>query len=257
MLLNANANAPTGVTVSTDGTVINVLQSALDSTASISLSHASQATQGTQVEFDLVKMKDGDQVTINADGTDYVATYREGDTVSTIYQNMGISAAGPADNVFVKDNSIILKDIVAEAEFEGVTASQEEFGTMRIQVGALEGEQLNIEVKSMNTAGLNLDEHNIYDQDAAGKAITAVRAAVDIVSDQRALLGAMQNRMTYKINNLKISSENLQAAESRIRDVDIASEMTTFTKNNILGQAATAMLAQANSAPQNVLSLLR
>ncbi|MDL2237844.1 flagellin, partial [Christensenellaceae bacterium OttesenSCG-928-K19] len=113
------------------------------------------------------------------------------------------------------------------------------------------------EVKAMTTAGLGLDGIDIYDQDSAGKAITAVRSAIDTVSDQRALLGAMQNRMTYKINNLKIASENLQAAESRIRDVDIASEMTSYTKANILSQAATAMLSQANSAPQQVLSLLQ
>ena len=67
----------------------------------------------------------------------------------------------------------------------------------------------------------------------------------------------MQNRLDHKIANLKVSSENLSAAESRIRDVDMASEMTTFTKNNILSQAATAMLAQANALPQNVLTLLR
>jgi flagellin len=109
----------------------------------------------------------------------------------------------------------------------------------------------------MNTAGLKMDGTDIDNQDTAGNAITSVRDAVNEVSDQRARLGAMQNRMTHKINNLKISAENLQAAESRIRDVDIAQEMTEFTKANILAQAATAMLAQANAAPQNVLSLLQ
>ncbi len=108
----------------------------------------------------------------------------------------------------------------------------------------------------MNTAGLNLDATSIDTQDSAGEAITATRAAIDTVSDLRAKLGAMQNRLDHKISNLSVSTENLTAAESRIRDVDIASEMTKFTKSNILSQASTAMLAQANALPQNVLSLL-
>jgi flagellin len=128
---------------------------------------------------------------------------------------------------------------------------------MKIQVGALEGEQLDLAISKMDTQGLGIDLSSIATQADAGTAVTATRAAINTVSDQRALLGAMQNRLEHKINNLNISSENLSAAESRIRDVDIAKEMTNYTKNNILSQAATAMLAQANAAPQNVLSLLK
>ena len=91
----------------------------------------------------------------------------------------------------------------------------------------------------------------------ASAAITTVKAAIRTVSDQRAALGAVQNRLEHKISNLDNTVENVSAAESRIRDVDIAKEMTNFTKNNILSQAATAMLAQANAAPQGVLSLLQ
>ena len=91
----------------------------------------------------------------------------------------------------------------------------------------------------------------------ASTAITTVKAAIRTVSDQRAALGAVQNRLEHKISNLDNTVENVSAAESRIRDVDIAKEMTNFTKNNILSQAATAMLAQANAAPQGVLSLLQ
>ena len=81
--------------------------------------------------------------------------------------------------------------------------------------------------------------------------------AINKVSTQRANLGAYQNRLQHKINNLDTSAENLQAAESRIRDLDMAKEMTTYTKNSILVQASTAMLAQANAAPQGVLQLLQ
>lgn len=91
----------------------------------------------------------------------------------------------------------------------------------------------------------------------ANKAITVIKAAIDEVSKYRAKLGAAQNRLEHTINNLKVTSENITAAESRIRDTDMADEMTAYTKNNILQQAAQSMLAQANSAPQNVLNLLR
>ena len=93
--------------------------------------------------------------------------------------------------------------------------------------------------------------------DGANDAITLIQAAIDQVSSERAKLGAVQNRLEHTINNLGTSSENLTAAESRIRDVDMAKEMMEFTKNNILAQAANAMLAQANQQPQQVLQLLR
>jgi len=91
----------------------------------------------------------------------------------------------------------------------------------------------------------------------AAKAVTTIQAAIDKVSAERSKLGANQNRLEHTINNLGTSSENLTAAESRIRDVDMAKEMMDFTKNNILTQAAQAMLAQANQQPQGVLQLLR
>lgn len=133
-----------------------------------------------------------------------------------------------------------------------------------IQVGAEAGHTLNISIEAITTTGLGIAEGVVKINGAtaadartnASAAITATRAAINQVSTQRAQLGAMQNRLEYKINNLDTTTENLQAAESRIRDTDMAKEMSEFTKNNILSQAATAMLAQANAAPQNVLQLL-
>lgn len=98
---------------------------------------------------------------------------------------------------------------------------------------------------------------DVSTQKSADKAITVINSAVETVSAERSKLGAMQNRLEHTIKNLDTSAENLQAAESRIRDVDMAKEMMEFTKQNILQQAATAMLAQANSLPQGVLQLLR
>ncbi len=98
---------------------------------------------------------------------------------------------------------------------------------------------------------------NVSAKFTSNDAITTIQKALDSVSAQRSSLGAYQNRLEHTINNLGTSSENLSAAESRIRDVDMAKEMSTYSKNNILAQAAQAMLAQANQQPQQVLSLLR
>ena len=125
------------------------------------------------------------------------------------------------------------------------------------QTGANEGDTLAITIGDMSAKGLGVDGIDISTREAASTAITTVNDAINSVSTQRANLGAVQNRLEHKIANLDASAENLQAAESRIRDVDMAKEMMEYTKNNILSQAANAMLAQANQAPQNVLQLLR
>ncbi len=126
-----------------------------------------------------------------------------------------------------------------------------------IQTGADEGEFLTISIGDMASGALELTSSDISTRDSASSAISTVNSAINTVSTQRAKLGAYQNRLQHKINNLDTSAENLQAAESRIRDLDMAKEMTSYTKNNILVQASTAMLAQANAAPQGVLQLLQ
>ncbi len=98
--------------------------------------------------------------------------------------------------------------------------------------------------------------HSIGTDENARNAISIVNTAINLVSNERAKLGALQNRLNHKISNLDTSTENLSAAESRIRDLDMAKEMTNYTRNNILVQASTAMLAQANMTPQSVLSLI-
>ena len=110
------------------------------------------------------------------------------------------------------------------------------------------------------TLGNNTDkikDINVLTQSGADTAIKTINDAIEQVSAERSKLGAFQNRLEHSIKNLDTSSENLQASESRIRDVDMAKEMMEFTKNNILQQAAQAMLAQANQQPQGVLQLLR
>uniref|UniRef100_UPI002FE03B5D flagellin n=1 Tax=Thermovirga lienii TaxID=336261 RepID=UPI002FE03B5D len=125
------------------------------------------------------------------------------------------------------------------------------------QIGANEGEKMSIDLGNMSAAALGVDKVLVTDRESAARSITIIDNALNQVSEQRAALGAYQNRLEHTINNLTTASTNLTSAESRIRDVDMAAEMTEFTKNQILMQAASAMLSQANQLPQQVLQLLR
>jgi flagellin len=161
-------------------------------------------------------------------------------------------------------------------EFNGQTLLNGGIAGTKFHIGANAGQDVSLTIKSMDavsllvgtgtksdpsadpavlqgtvTAGINIET-----QSAASLAITTIDTAIKSVSTERSNLGAMQNRLEHTINNLTTTSENLTAAESRIRDVDMAKEMMNFTKNNILNQASTAMLAQANQMPQGVLQLL-
>ena len=131
--------------------------------------------------------------------------------------------------------------------------------SMQLQIGdtADSFNQLKVSIGSMSSAALGVDKVDISSQDGAAKAIDIIRNAIDRVSSQRASLGATQNRLEYTINNLDTASENLQAANSRIRDTDMAKMMMEYTKMNVLTQSAQAMLAQANQQPQSVLQLLQ
>ena len=117
--------------------------------------------------------------------------------------------------------------------------------------------QLEVSINDCHVAALNLTDMKISDQDSAAEALNMIKSAINYVSDVRGTLGATQNRLDHTINNLSVMQENIQDAESTIRDTDVADEMMAYTKNNILIQSAQAMLAQANQVPQGVLQLLQ
>lgn len=153
-----------------------------------------------------------------------------------------------------------IDDIANKTNFNGIYMLKNGgTQTITIQTGANAGETTIITINSaMDTQSLSVvsGSVNLTSIANASTAIKAVNSAINMVSTIRSSLGAYQNRLQHKIANLDTSAENLTAAESRIRDIDMAKEMTTFTKNSILTQAATAMLAQANALPQGVLQLL-
>ena len=125
------------------------------------------------------------------------------------------------------------------------------------QVGAYAGDTVTISVGGVSSTLLTLTTLDVTTDTGAASALTSLDAAIKSVSSTRATLGSLQNRFESMINNLSVTAENLTASESRIRDLDMASEMVGFTKNQVLQQAGTAMLAQANQIPQSILSLLR
>jgi flagellin len=130
-------------------------------------------------------------------------------------------------------------------------------GSLSFHIGANKDQTMSVSINSTDSTSIGVKNIDVTTVDGAEKAISAVNDAIENISNERSKLGAYQNRLEHTINNLDTSSENLTAAESRIRDTDMASEMSAYSKNNILQQAAQAMLAQAKSAPEQVLQLLR
>ena len=130
-------------------------------------------------------------------------------------------------------------------------------GSQTFQIGPNTADVITVSLVSMDASSLGIGTINVKTVTGSTSAIASINAAIDKVSEFRSNLGAIQNRLEHTINNLSVNSENLTAAESRIRDVDMAKEMMNYTKNNILTQAAQSMLAQANQLPQGVLQLLQ
>lgn len=129
---------------------------------------------------------------------------------------------------------------------------------MKLQVGALSGQSIDFSIANMCASNIGLEKTlSVSTFTKAGSYMKSVQDAIEVVSKQRSAMGAIQNRLEHTIANLDTTSENTQSAESRIRDTDMASEMVTYSKNNILAQAGQSMLAQANQSTQGVLSLLQ
>ena len=146
---------------------------------------------------------------------------------------------------------------LAKASAGAAQANQGKPLTLQIGDTSDSFNQLKVGIKDCHVAALGLTDMKIGDQDSAAKALDKIKSAINYVSDVRGTLGATQNRLDHTINNLSVMQENIQDAESTIRDTDVADEMMAYTKNNILIQSAQAMLAQANQVPQGVLQLLQ
>ena len=196
------------------------------------------------------------------------------ETHSILGRMRDLTVQGANDTLTTDDRGSINKELKALHEELTRISKTTQFNTKKVfsqtgdaavtftfQIGANSGQTLGVSVSAMNGTALLVSNDADFklsdDGKNSGKMIDQIDKAIATVSSQRATLGAVQNRLEHTINNLTATSENLSDANSRIRDVDMAEEMMTFTKSNILSQAATSMLAQANAMPNSVLSLLQ
>ena len=152
-----------------------------------------------------------------------------------------------------------LDRIYSTTQFNTMNLLDGNFTGKSLQVGSLSGQVINLSINSMKASalGIGYDAIKVSSNSSAGTSMSLIQAAINKVSEERSKLGAIQNRLEHTINNLDTTAENTQAAESRIRDTDMATEMVEYSKNNILSQAGQSMLTQANQQTQGVLSLLQ
>lgn len=170
----------------------------------------------------------------------------------------GTLSAGDRTNLDAEFQELVdqIDDVANRTSFNGVALTSAA-GTVAIQTGTKAAETLDITLTDLNTASLFAAAQNVTTAANASTAMTALDTAIDTVTTARATLGAVQNRLDATVNNLTSRSTNLEDARSRIEDTDFSVETTNLAKSQILSQAATAMLAQANQSGQNVMSLLR
>lgn len=202
--------------------------------------HLATGVKYTEKDIESILKKAGQDLSVDlTDSND-----PDGDSDDSIMFNV----KGSADQITLEKGAGVGKDAIPSTG-KGLT----------FQIGAngVEDQRVTLSVNDMSSAAIGVANADVSTQDAANKAIDMVDKAVKTVSMQRAGLGALQNRLEYTVNNLTTTNENLTAAESQIRDTDMATEMINYTKNNILQQASQAMLAQANQQPQAILQLLQ
>ncbi len=264
-LMSMNANRQLGINNSRKGRALEKLSSGLrinragDDAAGLAISEKmrgqirglQQASRNAQDGISLIQTAEG--------------ALNESHAIIQRMRELAVQAAN--DTNVGKDREAIKSEITQLTSEIDRIATQTEFNTLGLltggfsasfQVGANSGQEISLNIGDMQASALSIDSvvdnHITVDQSVA---IASFSNALLRVSAERANLGAMQNRLQHSIKNADNSAENLQAAESRIRDVDMAAEMMEFTKNNILAQAAQSMLGQANQAPQSVLQLIQ
>jgi flagellin len=241
-----DASRASGIRVSFDGGLTFGNEITVSGTTAVNIGNGltvsfadTQTDKGTTYSFGA----DAEKATIQlaeANGTTLI-----GDAV-TVYNDQTSATIGqPATNGTLE----------VSFKFDSLTTSATNATSVKINTVESKAATFNSD-KTIATEAIAAAGIDVSTRAAADEAISTINSAIETVSAERSMLGAMQNRLEHTIANLGTSAENLQAAEARIRDLDMAEEIMAFTKNNILQQAATAMLAQANMAPQSVLQLL-
>ena len=231
-----------------------------------------EATDGTTKQltfkFDVATNADPTKATVDDTGA-VTITLKKGVAATADEINKAIHAATGATG----DDKAAIEKALKSVTFSGTTEAKgtgatiknaagtptDKTGSLTLQIGdtADKFNKMKVNVGDMHAKGLGIDTVDISSQTGAANAIQNIKDAINKVSGTRGDLGAIQNRLEHTSNNLSVMTENIQDAESTIRDTDVADEMMAYTKNNILVQSAQAMLAQANQVPQGVLQLLQ
>ena len=216
-----------------------------------------EGTNATVTAKGLGAIADGDKITLNGKTYQFVkdadTEVADGATAVLIGQNNDATMAN-------LNKALESAGIKATPNANDITFAALNNGKgLTLQIGDTSEDfnQMTVSVGDMHTVALGIADIDISTQAGAKAAVGKIKSAINSVSSTRGDLGAIQNRLEHTINNLSVTSENMTAAESRIRDVDMANEMMAYTKNNILVQSSQAMLAQANQLPQGVLQLLQ
>lgn len=220
--------------------------------------------QYVQVQCDNAQLAAKLGIPTNADKTygedAQIELNRDQDTADSFKNTATATAIGNKVTISDKDGFEMVLNVDETAVAAGnldVELSVLEAGPLVLQIGANEDQTVSISIPEVSSETLGLENLNVMTQDKAGEAITAVDKAINKVSSVRAKLGAYENRLEHAIANVDTSNENLTEALSRIEDLDMAEEMSNYTQLNILSQAGTSMLSQANQMPQTILSLLQ
>jgi flagellin len=232
---------------------------AADDAAGLSISEGLRAQVGG-LKVAVRNSQDGVNVVQTADGalnetTAILQRMRDLAVQAASDGSQNAASQGAADNEY-QELAKEIDDIAGKTTFNGKALLDGTYTAQSFQVGANATETLSVSIGNMKAATITGGVGDLTDATKATAALANVDKAIAAVSAERSKLGATQNRFEHKINNLNVTIENLSASESAIRDTDMAQEMTKFTRSQILSQAGTSMLAQANQSQQSVLKLL-
>ena len=265
---NFDINTAAGNKISIDqkatigGTPSGTFKSMAEVTVKVSTAAVTAKNAGTQLAIKDGEIKDGNVISVGSNKFEAGKDFTDAATLKTALEAKGYtveSAAGTGDNA--GKTILTIRETLTPANASvGTAPAPMVLGKgLTLQIGDTSDSynQLNVAVQDMHADNLGIGNLSIATEEDAQAAIDKIKSAINTVSDVRGTLGATQNRLDHTINNLSVMTENIQDAESTIRDVDVAEEMMAYTKNNILIQSAQAMLAQANQVPQGVLQLLQ
>jgi flagellin len=241
----------------------------------LGLTTGTTAGKDAKISYNTTGSTDTMEATVQGSGSNYAETDGNNVVLGTDTVGGDTSATGTANEVSgslinfklassFNLNSYEFNGSIFDSSYaaNGLSGPQESVtidsgDSLKLHIGANKDQTMTIEIQDMSADSLGVEGLDVTTQAGAEAAITKVDAAIEKVSTQRAQLGAFQNRLEHTITNLGVASENLTAAESRIRDADMAKEMVVFTKQQVLMQSATSMLTHANGLSQQVLQLLR